>query len=129
MVGGQIDSLSATDRCEIYDMQLDSWAPIAKLPKPLLSSSILAIQQKYDYRIGERVHQASRSVLFAFGGVYKEVNQLDFCYDIYRIVLGDLQPPGSVPLKNKIWMTLNVQLPSRMCHFGAIQRTNAMNYT
>jgi len=47
IVGGQIDALNATDRCELYDLQSDSWVELARLPKPLLSSSIIVVQQKY----------------------------------------------------------------------------------
>lgn len=101
-------------------MANDKWSQIARLPKALLSSSVLSVDQKYNYKIGNKTNMASRSLLFAFGGVQKEGNQLEFCYEIFRIVLGDLLRQGSVPLKNTVWMTLNVQLPSRMCHFGAI---------
>ena len=45
------------------------------------------------------------------------------------MVLGDLTRSGAEPLHNTVWLTLNVHLPSRMCHFGTVQRTNAMDYT
>ena len=92
----------------MYDLDKDSWSEIAKLPKPLLSSSIIVVEQKYTYRVGDKESEARRSVLFAFGGVSKLDNQLDFCPEVYRIVLGDLSKPGSIPLKNSIWMTLNI---------------------
>ena len=51
IVGGQIDALTATDRCELYDLRSDSWAETARLPKPLLSSSVVVVEHKYQYRI------------------------------------------------------------------------------
>lgn len=54
VVGGQINRESGTDSCELYDLERDEWTEIAKLPKPLLSSSILVVDQKYNYRIGDK---------------------------------------------------------------------------
>ena len=82
VVGGQISAETTTGACEIFDIALNKWTQLPSIEKPLISCSIIVIDNKYKYRIGEKEFKASRSILYAFGGVIKENGAMNLSFDI-----------------------------------------------